>query len=92
MRDVLHSKNIAGAAHDCGHKAISVQGRNSPCQRGKVVGKCAMSGLSRIFDFADIRQCRQTRPDELRWEDASTLFTLAAAFAVATLCILTLIG
>ncbi|HUK11333.1 MAG TPA: hypothetical protein VLX09_25935 [Stellaceae bacterium] len=51
-----------------------------------------MSILSRIFDFADVRQRRQAKPDELRWEDASSLFTLAAAFAVATLAILTLIG
>ena len=51
-----------------------------------------MSILSRIFDFADVRQRRQAKPDELRWEDASTLFTLAAAFAIATLAILTLIG
>jgi choline dehydrogenase len=36
--DLLDSKNIAGPAHDWGYKAIPVQGRIMPYQRGKVVG------------------------------------------------------
>jgi choline dehydrogenase len=36
--DLLDSKNIAGAAHDWGYKAIPVEGRTMPYQRGKVVG------------------------------------------------------
>lgn len=36
--DLLNSKNIAGAAHDWGYKAIPVEGRIMPYQRGKVVG------------------------------------------------------
>ena len=36
--DLLDSKNIAGPAHDWGYKAIPVQGRVMPYQRGKVVG------------------------------------------------------
>src|SRR6202171_6046736 len=36
--DLLDSKNIAGPAHDWGYKAIPVEGRTMPYQRGKVVG------------------------------------------------------
>jgi len=36
--DLLDSKNIAGPAHDWGYKAIPVEGRVMPYQRGKVVG------------------------------------------------------
>jgi choline dehydrogenase len=36
--DLLDSKNIAGPAHDWGYKAIPVQSRVMPYQRGKVVG------------------------------------------------------
>lgn len=36
--DLLDSKNIAGAAHDWAYKAIPVEGRTMPYQRGKVVG------------------------------------------------------
>ena len=36
--DLLKLKNIAGAAHDWGYKAIPVEGRIMPYQRGKVVG------------------------------------------------------
>ena len=36
--DLLDSKNIAGPVHDWGYKAIPVQGRVMPYQRGKVVG------------------------------------------------------
>src|SRR6476646_769965 len=37
--DLLDSKNIAGPAHDWGYKAIPVQGRVMPYQRGKVGGR-----------------------------------------------------
>jgi choline dehydrogenase len=36
--DLLDSKNIAGPAHDWGYKAIPLEGRVMPYQRGKVVG------------------------------------------------------
>jgi choline dehydrogenase-like flavoprotein len=36
--DLLDSKNIAGAAHDWGYKAIPISGRVIPYQRGKLVG------------------------------------------------------
>jgi choline dehydrogenase-like flavoprotein len=36
--DLLDSKNLAGAAHDWGYKAVPVEGRIMPYQRGKVVG------------------------------------------------------
>jgi len=36
--DLLDSKNLAGPAHDWGYKAIPVEGRIIPFQRGKVVG------------------------------------------------------
>jgi choline dehydrogenase len=36
--DLLDSKNLAGPAHDWGYKAIPVEGRTMPYQRGKVVG------------------------------------------------------
>lgn len=36
--DLLDSKNIAGSPHDWGYKAIPVEGRTIPYQRGKVVG------------------------------------------------------
>ena len=36
--DLLDSKNLAGSAHDWGYKAIPVEGRVMPYQRGKVVG------------------------------------------------------
>jgi choline dehydrogenase-like flavoprotein len=36
--DLLDSKNIAGGPHDWGYKAIPVEGRTMPYQRGKVVG------------------------------------------------------
>ena len=36
--DLLDSKNIAGAVHDWGYKAIPIEGRAMPYQRGKVVG------------------------------------------------------
>ena len=36
--DLLDSKNLAGPAHDWGYKAIPVEGRVMPYQRGKVVG------------------------------------------------------
>src|SRR5262249_7275105 len=36
--DLLDSKNLAGPAHDWGYKAIPVEGRIIPYQRGKVVG------------------------------------------------------
>jgi choline dehydrogenase len=36
--DLLDSKNIAGAAHDWGYRAIPVEGRTMAYQRGKVVG------------------------------------------------------
>jgi hypothetical protein len=38
--DLLDSKNLAGPAHDWGYKAIPVEGRIIPYQRGKVVGQC----------------------------------------------------
>jgi choline dehydrogenase len=36
--DLLDSKNLAGPAHDWSYKAIPVEGRAIPYQRGKVVG------------------------------------------------------
>jgi choline dehydrogenase len=36
--DLLDSKNIAGPTHDWGYKAIPLEGRTMPYQRGKVVG------------------------------------------------------
>jgi choline dehydrogenase-like flavoprotein len=36
--DLLDSRNIAGPAHDWGFKAVPVEGRTMPYQRGKVVG------------------------------------------------------
>ena len=36
--DLLDSKNLAGPIHDWGYKAIPVEGRTMPYQRGKVVG------------------------------------------------------
>lgn len=36
--DLLDSKNLAGPAHDWGYKAVPVEGRTMPYQRGKVVG------------------------------------------------------
>lgn len=36
--DLLDSKNIAGPAHDWGYKAVPLEGRVMPYQRGKVVG------------------------------------------------------
>src|SRR5256885_14143233 len=36
--DLLDSKNIAGPAHDWGYKALPVEGRTMPYQRGKVTG------------------------------------------------------
>jgi choline dehydrogenase-like flavoprotein len=36
--DLLDAKNIAGAAHDWGYKAIPVEARTMPYQRGRVVG------------------------------------------------------
>ena len=36
--DLLDSKNLGGPAHDWGYKAIPVEGRTMPYQRGKVVG------------------------------------------------------
>jgi choline dehydrogenase len=36
--DLLDSKNIAGDAHKWGYKAIPIEGRTMPYQRGKVVG------------------------------------------------------
>jgi choline dehydrogenase len=36
--DLLDSKNLAGPAHDWGYKAIPVEDRTIPYQRGKVVG------------------------------------------------------
>ncbi len=36
--DLLDSKNVAGPPHDWGYKAIPVEGRAMPYQRGKVVG------------------------------------------------------
>jgi len=36
--DLLDSRNLAGPAHDWGYKAIPVEGRVMPYQRGKVVG------------------------------------------------------
>ncbi len=41
---------------------------------------------------AELRRRRQADAEELRWEDASGVFVIAAAFAVATLTVLTLVG
>ena len=55
--DLLDSKNLAGPAHDWGYKAIPVEGRTIPYQRGKVVGGtsainavAALWGLPADFD------------------------------------------
>jgi len=47
---------------------------------------------TKILPFADIEQRQRAQADELRWEDVSGVFTVAAGFAVAVLTILTLIG
>jgi choline dehydrogenase len=36
--DLLDSRNLAGPAHDWGYRAIPIEGRTMPYQRGKVVG------------------------------------------------------
>jgi hypothetical protein len=48
--------------------------------------------LARYLADGGAQRRREAAPDELRWEDASGLFTVAAAFAVGVLAILTLIG
>jgi hypothetical protein len=48
--------------------------------------------LAKYLADGGARRRRAATPDELRWEDASGLFTIAAAFAVGVLAILTLIG
>jgi hypothetical protein len=47
---------------------------------------------TKLFPNDVARQRREARPDELRWEDASGVFTLAAGLAVSVLAILTLLG
>jgi len=47
---------------------------------------------SKILSLADVGPRRQAKADELRWQDASGIFTVAAGFAVAVLTILTFLG
>ena len=48
--------------------------------------------FARYLADRGVRSRRKATPDDLRWEDASGLFTIAAAFAVGVLAILTLIS
>src|SRR6202158_3317513 len=74
--DLLDSKNIAGPAHDWGYKAIPVEGRVMPYQRGKVVGgtsaiNAAAALWARPADFA--RWAELGKP-EWRWSDVAPYF------------------
>jgi choline dehydrogenase len=74
--DLLDSKNLAGPTHDWGYKAIPVEGRTMPYQRGKVVGgtsatNAAAALWSRPADFDGWAKLGNT---EWRFSDVAPYF------------------
>src|SRR5437763_16841227 len=56
--DLLDSKNIAGPAHDWGYKALPVEGRTMPYQRGQGTGGTSAVNAAavlwgRVADFGE---------------------------------------
>ncbi len=74
--DLLDSKNLAGAAHDWGYKAIPVEGRIMPYQRGKVVGgTSAINAVAALWPRpADFEQWAALGNAEWRFADVMPYF------------------
>jgi choline dehydrogenase-like flavoprotein len=74
--DLLDSKNLAGAAHDWGYKAVPVQGRSMPYQRGRVVGgTSAINAAAALWARpADFAQWAELGNSEWRWSHVAPYF------------------
>jgi choline dehydrogenase-like flavoprotein len=74
--DLLDSKNIAGPVHDWGYKAIPVEGRTMPYQRGKVVGgTSAINAAAALWARpADFHAWAERGNTEWRFADVAPYF------------------
>jgi choline dehydrogenase len=74
--DLLDSKNLAGPAHDWGYRAIPIEGRTMPYQRGKVVGgTSAINAVAALWARpADFDAWAKLGNTEWRFSDVAPYF------------------